>query len=98
MKSEKGKICRQAIATFGEESQKRMAVEECAELINALMKEPRGRVTNDEIITEIADVTIMVHQLAIMYGIEKCEAEIKRKLNRLNERINDQRIRQPGHT
>lgn len=80
------KICRAALECFGVESQKRMAVEECAELINALMKEKRGRVTDEDIITEIADVQIMMEQLAQIYGKEKVRRERYRKLRRLDVR------------
>lgn len=81
------KICKDAVSAFGIESQKRMAVEECAELINALMKESRGRVSDDDIITEIADVQIMMEQLSQIYGKEKVTRERHRKLCRLKKRI-----------
>ena len=75
------------IKKFGFDAQKAMAVEECAELINALCKEKRGRATDEDIITEIADVQIMCEQLAIIYGKEKVRQERLRKLLRLHERI-----------
>lgn len=75
------------ITKFGFDAQKAMAVEECAELINALCKEKRGRATDEDIITEIADVQIMCEQLAIIYGKEKVRQERLRKLLRLHERI-----------
>lgn len=75
------------ITKFGFDAQKAMAVEECAELINALCKEKRGRATDDDIITEIADVQIMCEQLAIIYGKEKVRQERLRKLLRLHKRI-----------
>lgn len=82
-------ICRKAVDTFGIESQKAMAVEECAELINALMKEIRGRVTDDDIITEIADVQIMCEQLMQYYGRDMVVRERYRKLRRLEVRIRE---------
>ena len=75
------------ITKFGFDAQKTMAVEECAELINALCKEKRGRATDEDIITEIADVQIMCDQLAIIYGKEKVRQERLRKLLRLHKRI-----------
>ena len=75
------------ITKFGFDAQKTMAVEECAELINALCKEKRGRATDEDIITEIADVQIMCEQLAIIYGKEKVRQERLRKLLRLHKRI-----------
>lgn len=75
------------IKKFGFDAQKAMAVEECAELINALCKEKRGRATDEDIITEIADVQIMCEQLAVIYGKEKVRQERLRKLMRLHKRI-----------
>lgn len=80
-------ICAMAVKKYGKESRKRMAVEEAAELVNALMKEARGRVTDSDIITEIADVQIMMEQLSIIYGYEKVKSERERKLERLVARM-----------
>lgn len=71
------------ITKFGFDAQKAMAIEECAELINALCKES----ADEDIITEIADVQIMCEQLAIIYGKEKVRQERLRKLMRLHKRI-----------
>ena len=76
-----------AILKYGCTAQITMAVEEMAELLNALAKERRGRATQNDIVTEIADVTIMMWQLAIMYGEQAVEMEIERKIKRLQERI-----------
>lgn len=76
-----------AVDTFGYESRRWMAVEEMAELADALAKRRRGRTSVDDIVTEIADVTIMMSQLACMYGPERVEAEIERKLIRLKENL-----------
>lgn len=70
-----------AIMQFGLEHRKTMAIEECAELINALAKERRGR--KNDVITEIADVQIMIDQLKLIYGEEKVKNEIDRKVARL---------------
>ena len=75
------------ITKFGFDAQKAMAIEECAELINALCKEKCERATDEDIITEIADVQIMCEQLAIIYGKEKVRQERLRKLMRLHKRI-----------
>lgn len=79
--------CACALKKYGKESQKRMAIEETSELINALMKETRGRVTDADIITEIADVQIMMEQLSIIYGYEEVARERERKLERLVARM-----------
>lgn len=61
--------------------------EQTSELTNAICKFRRGRVGNDDIITEIADVMIMCEQLSYYFGKEKVELEKERKLERLKERL-----------
>lgn len=78
---------KKAITKYGCTAQITMAVEEMAELLNAIAKEHRGRVTPYDIITEIADVTIMMWQMALIYGEQDVEMEIKRKIERLKERL-----------
>ena len=87
MTKEQDEVLEQAILEFGDTAQKARAIEECAELINVLCKERRKRVNTQDIITEIADVTIMMRQLSKMYGEFPVEVEIERKINRLRERI-----------
>ena len=65
-----------------------MVMEECSELINAMCKYDRGRATEDDIITEVADVVIMCEQMASYFGEVKVELEKDRKLQRLKERLN----------
>lgn len=80
-------IVSDALVTFGAERQCIMCMEECAELIDALAKYNRGRADAKDVITELADVSIMVEQMAIFFGKEEFEAEKVRKLKRLQERI-----------
>ena len=82
-------IVSDALATFGAEHQRIMCMEECAELIDALAKYDRGRADAKDVITELADVSIMVEQMAIFFGKEEFETEKERKLKRLLERINE---------
>jgi NTP pyrophosphatase (non-canonical NTP hydrolase) len=71
-----------AIRTFGETAQEGVAIEELAELIQAISHKHRGRRNN--IAEEIADVEIMLEQLKI---INDCRAEVeairKSKIERL---------------
>ena len=66
-----------------------MAIEECAELIDALMKYRRGRNSINDVVTEIADVQIMCSQLEIIFGGSSkiIEMERARKMDRLRGRI-----------
>lgn len=76
-----------AIDTFGVDPQKMMLIEECGELLNALAKRVRGRVSDDDVITELADVSIMCEQMAVLFGYSEFESEKERKLERLKERL-----------
>lgn len=80
-------IIADALLTYGSEAQKTMVIEECSELINAIAKERRKRVTNSEVVTEIADVQIMIWQLKEMYGRDAVDAEVESKMKRLAARL-----------
>lgn len=70
------------IKSFGEQHQEYLAVEECAELIQAINHKHRGREHN--IAEEIADVEIMLEQLKIINNCRDEVAEIhKQKIERL---------------
>lgn len=77
-----------AIDQYGIASQEWMLVEECGELLNAFAKLRRGRSSKEDIITELADVHIMVEQMACFFGIEEFKLEKELKLARLEERLN----------
>ena len=78
---------RTVVETYGAPAQVWMLVEECGELLNALAKYRRGRGTKEEIITELADVHIMVEQIACLFGWDAFEVEKERKLQRLHGRL-----------
>ena len=80
-------LFREALNKWGIEAQRAMCIEECAELINALAKERRGRVTREDILTELADVSIMVDQMALHYGIDGFNNERNKKIIKLNEKV-----------
>lgn len=81
-------IYQRALSSYGIVAQKWVLVEECAELLNAIAKLKRGRSTKEEIITELADVHIMVEQMAFFFGWDEFEDEKESKLQRLWERLN----------
>nr|DAT77608.1 MAG TPA: nucleoside triphosphate pyrophosphohydrolase [Caudoviricetes sp.] len=82
-------ICKRALFTYGFEAQATMVSEECSELINALCKYRRGRVSDSDVITEVADVMIMCEQMACYFGKGLVEAEKERKLQRLKEKLSN---------
>ena len=75
-------VCQQAVLHYGEESQKKQAIEECSELIQAICKDMRGKEHNVE--EEVADVLIVTEQLKYIYDNEKIEGWRKEKIVRLN--------------
>ena len=81
------KTLNSALNKYGIENQKWMLVEECGELLNAVAKLRRDRVSKKEVITELADVQIMVEQMAYFFGFREFQAEKERKLTRLNKRL-----------
>ena len=57
-----------------------MVFEECGELINALAKVYRGRSSGQDVITELADVSIMIEQMATMLGFITTDANISSEM------------------
>lgn len=84
-KSNKDEVVFKAIKIFGEDMQKIVAMEELAELQQALSKDLRGKDRNVE--EEIADVYIMLMQLELMYDKTKIEEWIDKKIDRLDKRL-----------
>ena len=77
-------ILTEALHRFGIKNQTDLAIEEMSELITAISHYHRGRIESNEVISEIADVYIMIQQLMLWFGKEAVEAEVYRKLARLS--------------
>lgn len=78
------------ISTYGEASQVDKTIEECAELQKALLKHRRNPSvrTRDDIIDELADVSIMLEQLKIILYCEletsiRMECKVDREMERI---------------
>ena len=84
-KNERFKLYKEAVDKWGEESQINMLNEECGELITAVAQFRRGRTSHHDVMTELADVFIMVEQIASMIGYDDFEKELDRKLLKLKE-------------
>lgn len=77
-----------AVGMWGEAFQRLMVVEECAELISAICKQFRRRVTDSSVLEEAVDVQLMVNQLRHMLNDnEGWNEQMKFKLDRLESRI-----------
>lgn len=89
---EKIELYVRAIQLWGIQAQKLMVFEEIGELMSKMAKENRGRSSKEEIITDLADVSIMVEQMAVNYGWRDYCKEKSRKLKRLKKRLDDAEI------
>lgn len=80
---------KKAIKTYGEKAQKLMAIEEMSELTKEICKDFRGKLNREHLIEEVADVTIVIYQLLMMYKISDKEIQqmCERKMERLKERL-----------
>jgi len=90
---------KKAIETFGKESQIDMAIEEMSELTKALLKLRRAvksgempLIAFENVNEEMADVSIMLEQLYLIFNNRKdVAAIINKKTDRLAERIKERR-------
>lgn len=76
-------IFQATLEKWGEEAQYDQTIEECAELIAALKHFKRGRVSEDHIIDELADVILMSEQLMYMFGERRVSQAIDKKIHKL---------------
>ena len=93
-----GKLYWSAIKTFGVDLQLAVAIEEMAELTKAIVKIRRvaddygkTQAARENLLEEIADVDIMIEQMKIMWGPKRVEEYRRKKLERLERRLNDDR-------
>lgn len=91
LKCEGGYVMRKAIAEFGADHQKGVAIEEQSELIKEICKDLRGIGIRKNVVEEIADVEIMLYQLKQIYQVTENELEVAKygKLRRLEGRVQD---------
>lgn len=85
-------LLQEALDTWGEDAQIMMALEECGELITALTQYWRGRKTKEEVAEEIADVSIMMRQMRLVFGYETVNEIEAGKLVRLKKRIEESKV------
>lgn len=78
-------ICRRALDVYGADAQIDQCIEEMAELTVELQHHKRGR--EHHAAEEIADVLICAQQMRLLIGEERVDAEVRRKVARLQERL-----------
>lgn len=81
-------IYKKTVSKWGNEAQYDQMVEECAELITALKHFRRGKVNQQVVIDELADVTLMLGQLTWMFGAERVDEAVQQKLQKLDQLLN----------
>lgn len=86
-------MCSKILQHYGVSPQLRKLAEECGEAVQAALKYDyrANEITKQALITEIADLEIMVQQIKFVVGYEKVDKEIDFKLNRQLERIKNAR-------
>ena len=86
-KEQRIELYKEAINTWGEDAQVNMLNEECGELLAAVAQFKRGRTSRHDVMTELADASIMIEQIATMMNYDDYEKEKDKKLSRLKERL-----------
>jgi NTP pyrophosphatase (non-canonical NTP hydrolase) len=79
-----------ALDRWGQEAQFDQAVEECAEMIAAIKHFRRGKVTQQAVVDELADVLLMVGQMIYMLGEDAVNAAVEAKIRKLSALMEDQ--------
>lgn len=103
--NEEEALCHRALLVFGSTAQRLKACEECGELIRAISRcdltisdEEKVKRSKDNLVEEIADVEVMIHQMLLLYGIDAWDIEKVKveKLSRLKDRLGHRPIVGPG--
>lgn len=66
-------VVQRSIEHYGKDVQSTVCMEECAELIQAISKEKRGKSDKDHLAEEMADVIICIEMLKQIYNITEDE-------------------------
>ena len=85
-------ILEKAIEHYGEEHQIIKAIEELSELTTELARRANEQGLRIHLLNEIADASIMIEQLKMIFGEGLVDKLVTDKLNRLNDRIHEDEI------
>ena len=82
-------IIKDSIVYYGKDAQSTVCMEECAELIQAISKEKRGKSDKNHLAEEIADVLISISLLREIYDVsnEQINNWIDKKQKRIRSRM-----------
>ena len=83
------KLISKSINYYGKDVQTTVCMEECAELIQAISKEKRGKSDKNHLAEEMADVLICIEILKQVYSVTDAELQewIYKKQGRIDERM-----------
>lgn len=81
-------VLKTAVDTWGEYEQVMMAIGECGEFLTLMGRKVQGRLVESDMHDEIADVLIMMHQMANIYGIDHVRARVRHKMKKLAAKLN----------
>lgn len=84
-------LSQQALEKWGDDTQSLKAVEELIELALNLLHYRYDKVDRDDVLSELADVTIMSNQLMLTFDISKDELEemVNVKLDKLEKTLSN---------
>ena len=89
-REEAQRICREALEHFGASNQILKLFEEMAELQKEVCKHEQDFCNLEDLAEELADVSIMLEQMEILFQVEELTEQIRlEKLERLEGRIRD---------
>jgi NTP pyrophosphatase (non-canonical NTP hydrolase) len=81
-------IFQKAILELGIKSQSDMLIEECSELILAIRHYDRGKASQEKIIEELVDVSVMIEQMKLIINNYSLYNKIwEEKVRRLDDRL-----------
>lgn len=92
MTHENNQKCLEILKHYGVSPQLRKLAEECGEAVQAALKYDykANETTRQALITEIADLKIMVQQIEFVVGCVEVDKEVDFKLKRQMERIKNE--------
>ena len=80
--------CKQIVEHFGASNQVDKSIEEIGELLTEIGRYRIGQRRDvDRVVSEIADVMVMLTQLSIIFGTQAVEREVEYKLQRAMKRV-----------
>lgn len=77
------------LQVWGISCQSNMMMEECAELIQAISHWKRGRNIAKNVLEEMADVSILLEQMILAFGVEEFNKVKEEKFERLKNRFEE---------